>query len=89
MFTHKGKIKFFDKRKNNFGFITDIISQNGAIEADIYFSGNDIICPKKKKRWESSGFAHATNVHFKATLELVLLSELLSVPLNSFYVSLH
>ena len=46
MFTHKGKIKFFDKRKNNFGFITDIISQNGAIEADIYFSGNDIICPK-------------------------------------------
>ncbi|MFA7419152.1 MAG: hypothetical protein WCZ90_05640 [Melioribacteraceae bacterium] len=40
---YKGEIKFFDEMKNNFGYITKIVSENGSYSNDIYFSGNDVI----------------------------------------------
>lgn len=39
-----GRIKFFDSKKNNFGFITDILHAENLISEDLYISGNDIRC---------------------------------------------
>lgn len=39
-----GKIKFFDSKKNNFGFITNIIGPDNSIIEDLYINGNDVLC---------------------------------------------
>lgn len=39
-----GRVKFFDSKKNNFGFITDILHAENLISEDLYISGNDIRC---------------------------------------------
>ncbi len=37
----KGEVKFYDDRKNNFGYITNIISKEGEYHRDIY--GNRLL----------------------------------------------
>lgn len=39
-----GKIKFFDSKKNNFGFITNIIGTDNLITEDLYINGNNVLC---------------------------------------------